>query len=87
MIYFTSDLHLGQKGINYVHQRPFDDVETMNEEIITNYNRIVTDEDTVYFVGDVCNGVSVVQARRPFGMPPVWAKFWSWKEKAVCVWW
>lgn len=62
MIYFTSDLHLGQKGINYVHQRPFDDVETMNEEIITNYNRVITDEDTVYIIGDLCNGVSVAQA-------------------------
>ena len=64
MIYFTSDLHLGQKGINYVHQRPFDDVDIMNETLINNFNGVVREEDTVYIVGDLCNGVSVEAANK-----------------------
>ena len=33
MIYFTSDLHLGHRGIITMQERPFADVEEMNKMI------------------------------------------------------
>lgn len=56
MIYFTSDLHFSHnKEFVYV-PRGFSSVEEMNEEIISRWNSIVTPEDEVYVLGDLCLG-------------------------------
>ncbi len=52
MIYFTSDLHFNHTNIINLCYRPFNDIETMNKTIIDNYNKIVTNKDTVYILGD-----------------------------------
>jgi calcineurin-like phosphoesterase family protein len=55
MIYFISDPHFGHKGsLNWPNgnARPFKTVEEMNTTIINNWNSVVTDEDTVYCLGD-----------------------------------
>ena len=36
--YFTSDLHLGHKSILHLQNRPFADIEEMNDAIIHNIN-------------------------------------------------
>ncbi len=59
LIYFTSDLHLGNRGIHQVHQRPFRSLDEMNKVLIDNYNAIVKPSDTVYILGDLCNGVNL----------------------------
>ena len=51
MIYFTSDLHLGDENIIEYCKRPFSSVEEMDEELIYNWNKRVKPEDTVYIVG------------------------------------
>lgn len=52
MIYFSSDLHLNHKNIIKYSNRPFQDVQEMNEKLIENHNKIVKQKDTWYFLGD-----------------------------------
>ncbi len=53
MVFLTSDLHLGHENILRLCNRPFGDIEEMNEVIIHNWNRKVRGRDTVYILGDV----------------------------------
>ncbi|WP_235853215.1 metallophosphoesterase family protein [Luxibacter massiliensis] len=41
MIYFTSDLHLGYRGIISMQHRPFENVQEMYQVLIQNYNEVV----------------------------------------------
>lgn len=52
MIYFISDLHLGHKSVISMCNRPFKDVEEMNEAFISAWNKRVHKSDTVYIIGD-----------------------------------
>ena len=52
MMYFTSDLHLGHENILAHCQRPFTNVEEMNEALIENWNRKVQPDDEIYLIGD-----------------------------------
>ena len=52
-VFFTADPHFFHSNIIKYCNRPFKTVEEMNEKIISNYNNIVKDSDTVYFLGDI----------------------------------
>ncbi|MBQ7504699.1 MAG: metallophosphoesterase family protein [Ruminococcus sp.] len=52
MIYYIADMHFGHKNVIGFDGRPFADVELMDEVIINNWNERVTNEDTVYVLGD-----------------------------------
>ena len=54
MIWFTSDWHLGHNNIIRYCNRPFKSCEEMDGAIILNFNELVDDEDTTYFLGDFC---------------------------------
>ncbi len=58
MIFFTSDTHFNHVKILEFEpkSRPFETLEEMNETIINNWNSRVTDEDTVYILGDMFMG-------------------------------
>ena len=62
MIYFTSDLHLGHPAIIRMQNRPFVDVEEMNQTLISRYNSLVHQNDTVYILGDICHRLLIEEA-------------------------
>jgi calcineurin-like phosphoesterase family protein len=50
-IFFTSDTHFGHANIKYCN-RPFKNLDEMNNRIITNWNNRVKKEDIVFHLGD-----------------------------------
>ena len=53
-IHFTSDTHFCHNNIIEFCNRPFKDVNHMNESIINNWNKVVAIDDEIYMLGDVC---------------------------------
>lgn len=50
--FFTSDQHYDHKNIIKYCDRPFADIDEMNETLVQNHNKMVTNQDTVYHLGD-----------------------------------
>ena len=57
-VFFTSDTHFYHGNIIRFCNRPFKDVEVMNETIISNWNNTVRQDDIVFHLGDFCLGGS-----------------------------
>lgn len=53
MNYYISDLHLFHASSIRFDNRPFESLEEMHEAILQNWNRTVTNGDTVYILGDI----------------------------------
>lgn len=51
-IWFTSDTHFSHANIIRFCDRPFEDVDAMNEALISNWNECVKPGDTIYHLGD-----------------------------------
>ena len=56
--FFTSDLHFFHKAIIRFCDRPYATVDEMNEGIIHNWNSKVSEDSTVFVLGDVLFGGS-----------------------------
>ena len=57
MIRYIADMHFDDEDIIAYDNRPFDSTEEMNEAMIANWNRVVTDpEDLTWILGDFCAG-------------------------------
>ena len=52
-IWFTSDYHFCHANVIKYDERPFADVEEMNNALIENWNHYVDDEDVVFYLGDL----------------------------------
>ena len=51
-IWFTSDTHFGHANIIRFCDRPFSNVQEMNEKLIANWNECIRPNDEVYHMGD-----------------------------------
>lgn len=56
--FFTSDTHFGHSNIINLCKRPFEDVEEMNEALVTNWNNVVPENGRVFHLGDFALGGS-----------------------------
>ena len=57
-VFFVSDTHFGHENIIRFCNRPFLNVEEMNEVLIENWNKIVPEDGTVFHLGDFALGGS-----------------------------
>lgn len=52
MVYFTADTHFSDENIILYENRPFENAVKMDKELILKWNGIVSNNDTVYILGD-----------------------------------
>lgn len=58
MLYFTSDIHFSDTETFNLERRPFKNVQEFDKQIIKLWNKTMTENDTLYVVGDLldCDG-------------------------------
>lgn len=56
MIFLTSDWHFNHSKEFIYKPRGFDSAEEMNSALVERHNSLVTSEDDVYILGDLCLG-------------------------------
>lgn len=52
-LFFISDFHVGHENVIRFDGRPFENVTKMHETLISNWNQVVSDEDIVFYLGDL----------------------------------
>lgn len=50
--FFIADTHFGDNSILKYENRPFNNIQDMDNAIISNWNNTVSDNDTVFLLGD-----------------------------------
>lgn len=56
MQYYIADCHFGHNNVLRFDNRPFKDIEEMENVMVGNWNSVVRLDDTVYILGDFCWG-------------------------------
>ena len=51
--FYIADLHFGHKNIIRYDNRPFKTAEEMDNTLIENWNKVVSNEDCVFILGDI----------------------------------
>lgn len=52
-VFYLADWHYGHANVLAFDHRPFRTAEEMNYALVENWNRVVSDEDAVYILGDM----------------------------------
>lgn len=64
--YFViADTHFGHGSIIKYCNRPFTDIDAMNEELIKRWNEVVRNQDTVFILGDFAFGKNAISQIAP----------------------
>jgi len=58
--WFTADMHFGHANIIKYYNRPYKNVEEMNNKLIKNWNQLVKPDDYVIHVGDFSSSYNKV---------------------------
>lgn len=66
-IFFTADHHFGHPGIIGMCQRPFTDVDEMDEAFVEEWNAVVRRGDTVWHLGDFAHKANAERCQSIFG--------------------
>lgn len=53
-IFYIADYHFGHANVIKFDKRPFDSIDEMDRKMIENWNAVVSQDDTVYILGDFC---------------------------------
>jgi calcineurin-like phosphoesterase family protein len=53
-IFYIADYHFGHANVIKFDKRPFDSIDEMDRKMIENWNTVVSQDDTVYILGDFC---------------------------------
>lgn len=53
-IWFASDYHFCHANVIKYDNRPFSDVDEMDNTLIENWNSLISENDTVIYMGDLC---------------------------------
>lgn len=73
-VFFTSDTHFGHAKIISLCNRPFTDVTDMNDTIVDNWNKVVSEDSVVFHLGDFC-----------FGGPTAWSYIRERLNGSICL--
>lgn len=52
-VFIIADTHFGDKNIIEYEKRPFSNVQEMDMQLIENWNRVVSEDDIIFHLGDV----------------------------------
>ena len=63
-IFYLADTHFGHRAAIDFDDRPFADVEEMNQTMIEHWNEVVGRKDTVYILGDFFLGLKAGEAKQ-----------------------
>ena len=66
MIWFTSDLHINHNKDFIYKERGFSNIYEHNTAILKNWNSLISYNDTVYILGDLCLGNDEMEWNRIF---------------------
>lgn len=64
--FFTADSHFGHSGIIRMCERPWSNVEDMDEALIAGWNAVVSPGDVVWHVGDFAHRLDAAKMRSIF---------------------
>lgn len=65
-VFFTADHHFGHRSVIDMCGRPFDDVESMDREMIAAWNAVVGPRDVVFHLGDFAHRADPERLRKIF---------------------